>query len=179
MSDFYRLRIVATQGFDESHERDELLSIRLPGAGLAEDLENTYRWTAIRMLADHNIYAWQVRDQRVLTNVGASAELHEVVIFLAGAGAAAFTAELAKRLVAALEGLSKKVLGNEPEISDGDALAMATLSHREAGEYTHLVEFKRNEAGNRVFRFADGVEIEVDKYGTVVRHESCEPTAPA
>jgi len=103
MSDVYTLRIVGTPGFDEQNA-EELFALRLDGAGSGE-IETAYRNAAIRFLADHEIYAWRVRDERVLTSTGASAEFHDVVVFLAGAGAAAFTAEFGKRLANLLQDL--------------------------------------------------------------------------
>jgi hypothetical protein len=126
-------------------------------------------------LADHEIYAWRVRDERVLTSTGPSAEFHEVVVFLAGAGAAAFTAEFGKRLANFLQDLAKKMVGRYPEIGDGDALALATMRHREQAEFALLVEMTRNDIGHRVFRFADGVTIELDRHGNVVTTARLEP----
>jgi ribonuclease HIII len=60
-----------------------------------------------------------------------------VLIFLAGAGAAAFTGELAKKLATQLQNLAKKMMGQD-EIGDGDALALATMHHPEPCSYAQL-----------------------------------------
>lgn len=168
MVDECTLKIVRTvDTFDHEHY-EELASINL-FAESGDD--NLMKDTAIRLLAEHNIYAWRVEDKRVLINVGASAELQDIIIFLAGAGSATFISEIVKRVVAALEAVSKNILDGKHELSDGEALTQATLWRQQVKEQGALVEMRRTEAGNRAFRFSDGSEIEVDKYGQVVREQ--------
>src|SRR5687767_391246 len=92
VSDRYRLRITNAAGDDPQHG-DELLSLDLYPSGM----EDIYRDATLMFLAKEGIYSRRVEDKRVHTNIGASAEVHDVLIFLAGAGSAAFTGEIAKR----------------------------------------------------------------------------------
>lgn len=173
MSDFYTLRIVQTGGYDES-QHEELLSLRMDGHGLS-DIEDVYTQAVMTFLAANGIYAWRVEDKKTLVSIGASAEMHDVVVFLAGAGAAAFTGELGRRLAQAVQDVAKKMLGQDSEISDTAALARAIFHHRECREYARLIEMRRNAEGHRTFHFADGVEIEIDRYGNVLRAEDTSP----
>jgi hypothetical protein len=162
MTDIYTLRVLKTHGYEEEGA-EELFSIRLDGVGFS-DIENVYKQAAVTLLTGEGIYPWRIRDERVYTGTGAAAEFRDVIVFLAGAGAAAFTGEFAKRLASLLQDLGKKLVGHD-EIGDGDALVLATLRHRELSDYAQLLEMTRNERGNRVFRFADGVRIELDQHG--------------
>jgi hypothetical protein len=163
VADRYQLRITNAAGDDPAHGK-ELLRLDLYPCGM----EDIYKDATLMQLAKEGIFARRVEDKRVLTNIGASAEVHDVLIFLAGAGSAAFTGEIAKRLASMLTELGRKLAGYDPEIGDSEALSVATLRHREINEYSQLIGMARNEVGNRVFRFADSVTIEIDRYGNAV-----------
>jgi len=166
VSDGYRLRIVRTAGFEEE-PGEELLSINLPGS-FSPAAEDLYRSIAQQFLVDSKIYPWKVHDERNLVSIGASAEMRDVVIFLAGGAALTVTAELVKKIVDALQHLAERAVGRD-DVGDVDALAIAILHHDTRASYGSLGEFARAANGNRLFRFADGSEVEVDKHGTIVR----------
>ncbi len=169
MPDSSTFKVVKTKDTFEHETYEELLSLDLSGPDYDDNL---YKHTALKLLAEHNIYAWRVEDRKTLINTGASAEFQQVIIFLAGAGAMAFTGEVVKRLAALLESVARKAFSAESEMDDLAALSTATLYRRSVDEHAQLVEMKRTETGNRVFRFVDGAEIELDKHGILVRQSA-------
>ena len=166
MSDECKLRIVKTEDTHDHEHYEELLSLDLLAEGLSD---NFFKETAIQLLGEREIEVWLVTDNKSFINVGASFETQEVIIFLTGAGAVAFTKAVANIIESVLRGLASKALGRE--ISDAEALARATIRRRNASEYGQLLEMKRTDNGNRVFRFADGAVLEIDTQGNTVREE--------
>jgi hypothetical protein len=165
MSDRVQITVLKTPGFEED-SADEIWRIALDGAD--GGVEELYRATTLELMAREGIYAWRVHDHRVLTSIGASAEVRDILIFLTGAAAGQFTGEVVKRLTAALEAIARRLWGDN-EISDQTAFNLAVLRHREACEYAKLLGMARNERGNRTFLFADGTSIELDARGAVVK----------
>ena len=94
MSDEVTIKVLKTPGWEERHA-EELMTVSLQGVGYS-DAESAYKQAALTFLGEQEIYPWRVLDKTVYVNIGASAEFRDVLIFLSGAGAAAFTGEIAK-----------------------------------------------------------------------------------